>query len=68
MLSCYDEALRLSDVMGATRLKAEAHMGRALFHAGRGNVADSYQDSLDGLELTRGAGDSWLAAWMRSRS
>lgn len=65
VLSCYEEALRLSDEMGATRLKAEAHMGRALFHAGRGNVAESYQDSLDGLELTRGAGDAWLGAWMR---
>ena len=65
VLNCYEEAAQLADAMGATRLKAEAHMGRALFHAGRGEVAQSYQYSLDGLELARTSGDAWLTAWMR---
>jgi LuxR family transcriptional regulator, maltose regulon positive regulatory protein len=65
ILDCYREALQLAESTGAIRLKAEAHMGRSLFLAGLGQLADSYQDALDGLELTRSSGDAWLNAWLR---
>lgn len=65
ILNCYSEALALAESTGSDRLKAEALMGRALYFASIGEVAASYQDSLDGLEITQKAGDSWLCAWLR---
>lgn len=63
--NCYSRARTLTEQMGAPRLQAEALMGEALFCAHGGEWARSYDAALAGLDLTRGAGDEWLTAWLQ---
>lgn len=63
--SCYVRARQLTQEMGMPRLQAEALMGEALFCAHNGEWARSYDAALQGLELTRSAGDAWLSAWLQ---
>jgi LuxR family transcriptional regulator, maltose regulon positive regulatory protein len=63
--SCYVKARQLTEEMGMPRLQAEALMGEALFCAHNGEWARSYDAALQGLELTRNAGDAWLSAWLQ---
>lgn len=63
--ACYERAAEIVEATGVPRLQAEVLMGQALLHAHRGDVASSYACATEGLDLTRGAGDAWLSAWLR---
>jgi len=63
--SCYLKAREITQAMGAPRLQAEALMGEALFCSHLGEWARSYDAALEGLQLTRQAGDAWLSAWLQ---
>lgn len=63
--ACYSKAREITRQMGAPRLQAEALMGEALFCAHQGDWARSYDAALEGLQLTREAGDAWLSAWLQ---
>ncbi|MCZ7669200.1 MAG: hypothetical protein M5U34_19425 [Chloroflexi bacterium] len=64
-MRCFEESIRISELVQVPRLKVEAYWGLTQAYGFRGDLKTAQQMAADGLAIAQAAGDEWVCACIR---